>query len=150
MSTTSFCKTITIHWGEKKSDSLTTFHTQGVKGHWGEKKSCKHSLLHIQKVIQTGYLNENSPIISQLKKKFSASLFSFLNRRWRTVEDVIAVVSHNIRFNWQKSREKIKWSETGWTNEHAQPFRCHWWPVFLCSKVLEQNWQVYKQKECPY
>lgn len=39
MSTTSFCKTITIHWEEKKSDSLTTFHTQGVKGHWGEKKA---------------------------------------------------------------------------------------------------------------
>lgn len=150
MSTTSFCKTITIHWGEKKSDSLTTFHTQGVKGHWGEKKklqtfSTSHSESHPNRLSKWKLSNYFTT-----QKKFSASLFSFLNRRWRTVEDVIAVVSHNIRFNWQKSREKIKWSETGWTNEHAQPFRCHWWPVFLCSKVLEQNWQVYKQKECPY
>lgn len=136
--------------GKKSQIHLQLFTHRELRDTGEKKKSCKHSLLHIQKVIQTGYLNENSPIISQLKKKFSASLFSFLNRRWRTVKDVIAVVSHNIRFNWQKSREKIKWSETGWTNEHAQPFRCHWWPVFLCSKVLEQNWQVYKQKECPY
>lgn len=49
MSTTSFCKTITI----RKSDLfMITFHTRGIKGYLG-KKSCKHSLLHIQKVIQT-------------------------------------------------------------------------------------------------
>lgn len=111
--------------GKKSQIHLQLLTHRELRDTGEKKKSCKHSLLHIQKVIQTGYLNENSPIISQLKKKFSASLFSFLNRRWRTVEDVIAVVSHNIRFNWQKSREKIKWSETGWTNVHAQPFRCH-------------------------
>lgn len=120
----------------ERSDSLTTFHTWGVEEYWGGGKklqtfSTSHSESHPNKLSKwTLQLFHNS----KKKKKSRHPCFSFLNRRWMTVEDVIAVVSHNIQFNWQKTREeKIKVEWTGWTNVHAQPFRCHWWQVFLYS-----------------
>lgn len=92
MSTTSFCKTITI----QKSDSfMITFHTWGNLGIFRRKLhtfSTSHSESRPNKLFKL-----NSQILTQLKN-LNILVFIFLNTRWK-VEDAIAVGSHNIRFN---------------------------------------------------
>lgn len=130
MSTTSFCKTITIHLKRKEIWLIyNNFSHMGSWGILGRKKTCKHSLLHIQKVIQTSYLKENSQILTQLKtkKKSQHPCFSFLNTRWGNSRGRdSSCFTQRFRFRWRNLRKKKKRSETGWTNAHAQPFRHHW------------------------
>lgn len=101
-----------------------------------------------------------TPIFSQLKKKqkqqtrtYQHPRLSFLNKIVRTVGDVTAVVSHNIRFNWQRKlrgkKNKVEWDwlDERYMHNHSDA------TVGQCSfvpKRLEQNGQVYKQKERPY
>lgn len=120
----------------------------GSWGILGRKKTCKHSLLHIQKVIQTSYLKENSQILTQLKTKkinLNILVLAFWTHDGGTVEDAIAVVGlgGEIKKNLKKEWD---WLEERTCTTIQTPLMTS----VPCSKMSGGKWWGYKQKECPH